>query len=154
MGLAILKPTGHPAMSLNHQEGAPVPSPLLGLLSAATHIPGPQDTHLFIWAWSCSSLEPSSRGQLSGSPWGLGGLCLGLGGTCCSNSGQRPDASEMLREGAAAAGRKGKPELQSGWFQRHDLEQSPSLPLPAMGTQVGRSGSLYLGALEHKVLSP
>lgn len=68
MGLAILKPTEYTVMSLSHQEGAPVPSPLLGLLSAATPIPGPQDTHLFIWAWSCSSLEPSSRGQQSGSP--------------------------------------------------------------------------------------
>lgn len=31
MGLTILKLTGHPVMSLSHQEGAPVPSPLPGL---------------------------------------------------------------------------------------------------------------------------
>lgn len=68
MGLAILKPLGHPAMSLRHQEGAPVPSLPLGLPSVAAPIRGPQVTHLFIWAWSCCSLEPSSRGQQSGSP--------------------------------------------------------------------------------------
>lgn len=34
------------------------------------------------------------------------------------------------------------------WSRAHPL------PLPAMVTQVGRSGSLYLGALEYKTLSP
>lgn len=141
-------------MSLSHQEGAPVASPLLGLLFAAAGTPGPQDTHLFIWAWSCSSLEPSSRGQQSGSPCGFGGLCLGLGGTCCSNSGQRPDVSEMLREGAAAVGGKRKPELWSTWIHRHGLDRAHPLPLLAMGTQDGKSGSLYLDPLEYNVLSP
>lgn len=54
-------------MSLIHQEGALVPSPLLAVLSATTPILVSKGTHLFIWAWSCSSLEPSSRGQQPGS---------------------------------------------------------------------------------------
>lgn len=68
MGLAILKPKGRPAMSLRHQEGAPMLSLPPVLPSVGVPIPDPQVTHLFIWAWSCSSLEPSSRGQQSGSP--------------------------------------------------------------------------------------
>lgn len=57
----------------------------------------------------------------------------------------------MLRDGAAPAVGKGKPELQFSWF--HRPEPMP-LPIPAMGTQGGRRGSPYLGDLEYEVLPP
>lgn len=51
---------------------------------------------------------------------------------------------------------EGKGSLSFGLADSIDLTMSRAhpLPLPALGTQVGRRGSLYLGALEYKVLSP
>lgn len=49
---------------------------------------------------------------------------------------------------------EGKGRLSFRLADSADLTRAHLLPLPVLGTQVRRSGSLYLSTLEYKVLSP
>lgn len=135
--------------------GALIPSPPLGLPSAAT--PSLAQRALTCsfepgaaLAWSLAP-EASSRGL----PEGLGGSALALGALAAAT--QARGQMHLRCSGKGQQLQEGKGSLSFGLADPTGLtfwSRANAPPLPAKGTQGGQSGTPYLGALEYKVLPP